>query len=388
MKPFIKNFNNNLTPKIIREDYIKKNLYNSLDLLKDTKYLDITKFNKNIINEDLNISNNKVKNNGDDTVSEIFIPNDKYIKPQPYFNNYVGNGKINIIKEYICNISSIDRDIIKYPNPFNFLVRFQGLPENNDATIQHMFNNIKSFKIDNIILPRRYYIYKEIVPNEDAILNLFNNEILNNQKVEKSTDEWWVVIYFNSAKQIINYTNYISSPNILENCYFYETIKLSNNNFITYRYSLVDNLLDYDKYLLIFINDINNINEFSTNKNLSTAFNILFPDMTSKYYLYSDNRSIGKTYEISNLGSINRLLIDFKDSLGRNLTINIKTLDFDVPNINDTMCTCTYDEFNNIVRNYSCICNYIRHPRYIKNQIEIMFKFEIIECDFNKKIFN
>ena len=74
--------------------------------------------------------------------------------------------------------------------------------------------------------------------------------------------------------------------------------------------------------------------------------------------------------------------------MGRNLTINIKTLDFDVPNINDTTCTCTYDEFNNIVRNYSCICNYIRHPRYIKNQIEIMFKFEIIECDFNKKIFN
>ena len=80
--------------------------------------------------------------------------------------------------------------------------------------------------------------------------------------------------------------------------------------------------------------------------------------------------------------------LTLKNSTGKELTVNIQALDFNVPTVNSVNCTCQVDSNGNLDRDYKCICNYIRHPRYLKNQIDIMFKFGIVETDFDKRAFN
>ena len=82
------------------------------------------------------------------------------------------------------------------------------------------------------------------------------------------------------------------------------------------------------------------------------------------------------------------MLLRITNSMGKDLTTNIKAQDTNVPTLSDTRCTCTTDSYGNYSRNYKCICSYIRHPRYIKNQLDLMFKLGIVETDFDKRPFN
>ena len=384
-----------LRPNIIRNMTSKESqIDNSLNLLNQTDYLNITSFNKNskLENENNIVSNNKIKDiESIQGIATPFIPLNKYENPNAYFDNFNNTGRTEVIKDYISHISSIDRDIVKYPNSFNFLVKFRPNPEDTDANIPRIFNNIRLFRIENISLPRKYYLNKLEIPSLDSIKDLFSNPTLPNTNIViLDTPNNWIIIYSYSDndKQIINYTKYEEDVSVnIEVAY--ECIKnLSNNTYITYKYTIVNKLLEDEKYVLIYINDINNISENSTNRYLSTAFNVLYPDIIGKYYMYIDCHNANKIYDFSDLGSINRMLINFKNALGNNLTTNIKAQDYNVPNLNFTTCICSYDDYNNMIRNHSCLCNYIRHPRYCKFQVDIMFKFSIIENNFDKRIFN
>jgi hypothetical protein len=393
----VQSLNFGLRPGIIRNMTSKESqIDNSLNLLNQTDYLNITSYNKNskLENENNIVSNNKIEDKKDINLNSIqgiatpFIPQDKYENPNAYFDNFNNVGRTEIVKNYICHISSIDRDIVKYPNSFNFLVKFRPNPEDTDANIPRIFNNIRLFRIENISLPRKFYLNKSEIPSLDVIKNLFNPILPNTNIVILDNPNNWIIIYSytDNDKQIINYTKY--EEDISTNIEVaYECIK-TNNTFITYKYTIVNKLLEEEKYVLIYINDINNISENSTNRYLSTAFNVLYPDTIGKYYMYIDCHNADKLYDFSDLGSMNRMLINFKNALGTNLTTNIKAQDYNVPNLNLTTCICSYDDNNNIVRNYSCLCNYIRHPRYCKFQVDLMFKYSIIENNFDKRIFN
>lgn len=386
-------FNLGLKPNMIRNMTSKENQINkSIDLLNKTDYINITKYNKisNLENENNLVNDNKIDNNEKIYTEKIqgirrpYIPYDEYNNPSSYFNNFNNQGRMEILKEYICHISSIDRDIKKYPNVFNFLIKFRPTSEETDANIGKIFNNIKSIKIENLVLPRKYYLNKKEITTDETIINLFNNlpntnDIINNYVIIYSLDD------SENNKQIINYTN-IQNDISLDNNISYECIRsISNNTYITYEYIINNKSLEEDRYILIYMNDIKNISENSTNKDLSTAFNVLYPDIITKSYLYIDGHNVEKIYEYSNLGNMNRLLINLKSSIGKDLTTNIKAQDYNVPNINLTKCICEYDEYNNIKRNYTCLCNYIRHPRYCKNQIDIMLRFNVIEANFDKR---
>ena len=109
----------------------------------------------------------------------------------------------------------------------------------------------------------------------------------------------------------------------------------------------------------------------------------MYPDNTFGNSLYVDCHYTDKIFKFSELGNINRMLIRITNSLGQDINPNTKLYDYNVPTINSKTCTCTAD-----VKDYKCLCTYIRHPRYSKTQIDIMFKFGIIETDFDKRVFN
>ena len=167
----------------------------------------------------------------------------------------------------------------------------------------------------------------------------------------------------------------------------YECI-YSNNTYTTYKFVVSNIAIAHDKYIIMYLNDINDVSNFSTDKILSNAFNVLYPDILYGNTLYVDCNYVEKIYKYSNLGNIERMLINLTNSLGKQLTTNIIAQDDRLSNFDSTLCTCTTDLNGNIIKDYKCVCTYIRHPRYTSFQVNFMFKFGIIETDMNIRAFN
>jgi len=362
-------------------------LQNSLDLLAQTNQLSISNMNKrsNMLDNSKIINSNEIDEQYEKIqgIADPFTPYNQFENPSAYFNNFNGEGRSDIIREYICHINSIDRDINKYPNPFNFLVKFAPGPTDTGASISRNFENIRYVKVETAVLPRKYFVIKtKLNYNDPEIVNLFN--IFNLPSSNQIIDNKFVIIY--SSSNSINYTDYnsdIAIPVLI--CY-----ECINNNgiYTTYKYEMSNMSLENDKYSILYLNDINDVSQFSTDLALSKAFNVLYPDAVYGDSLYIDCRYADKIYKYSNLGNMTRMMLRITNSMGKDLTTNLIAQDFDVPSINSTTCTCITDNYGNISRDYTCICNYIRHPRYVKNQLDLMFKFGIVETDFDIRAFN
>ncbi len=364
-------------------------LSNSLDLLAQTDQLTISNMNKRSqILDNKRIATNEIEEpySQFQGISTPNIPYNEYTRPTGMFDNFSGEGRTDIIREYVCHINSIDRDVKRYPNPFNFLVQFAPTPENRDASISRTFSNIRYLKIETAVLPRKYYLTKKQITNNNLIVDLLNGPLpLDNQIINNDL----VIIYAyddnRNNKRIINYTEYDDDIKKSYEC----VLNNFTNQVNTYLYTYSDISLEDEKYTIIYLNDINDVSQFSTDQALSKAFNVFYPMAVFGYSLYVDSTYSDKIYKYSNLGNMNRMQINMTNSIGKELTTNINCQDINVPNINSTSCSCSTDpQTGDIIRDYKCICNYIRHPRFIKNQLDIMFKFGIIETDFDKRAFN
>lgn len=377
-------------------------IHRSLDLLKQPDQMNVSSFNKysnyaetnpNIVNSN-DIENQQIDKENFQGISQPFIPYPIYDKPTGLLDNFANDGRMDLIKEYICHINSIDRDVKRYPNPFNFLVQFAPLAGNPDAAISRTFENIRYIKIETGVLPRKYYIKKtqlDSSANEPAIVSLFSGSAPNDNMAVVGTTNW-TIIYSNftsntNGTRIINYTETKTDLSDVITITYEAVYTVSTAQTITYKYEISSHTLDSDKYSILYLNDINDVSQFSTDQNLSQAFNVLYPDIMSDYTVYVDCRYVDKIYKFSELGNMSRMLLRLTNSMGKDLTTNIKAQDSAVSNISDRTCTCTTDQFGNYQRNYKCICSYIRHPRYIKNQLDLMFKLGIVETDFDKRPF-
>ena len=377
-------------------------IHRSLDLLRQSDQMNVSSFNKysnyaetnpNIINSN-DIEGIQIDKENFQGISQPFIPYPIHDKPTALQDNFANNGRMDLIKEYICHINSIDRDVKRYPNPFNFLVQCAPLAGNPDASISRTFENIRYIKIETGNLPRKYYIKKtqlDSSSNEPTIVALFSSSAPSDNSSVNGSNLSIIYSDFTSTtshKRIINYTE--TKNDLSDNITItYEAVyTISTSQTITYKYEISSYTLDSDKYSILYLNDINDVSQFSTDQNLSQAFNVLYPDIISDYTVYVDCRYVDKIYKFSELGNMSRMLLRLTNSMGKDLTTNIKAQDSSVPNLSDTICTCTTDQFGNYQRNYKCICSYIRHPRYVKNQLDLMFKLGIVEIDFDKRPFN
>ena len=356
-------------------------------------------------------------------VAQPQISYDEYKKPTAYFNNFTENGRSDIIKEYIVHINSIDRDIIRYPSPFNFLVRCAPLANDSNAAISRTFENIRYIKIETAILPLKYYLNQTNISTNTitnspnylplVIKNLFNSSLTiepNTQIIDniENTNIIWIIIYTKdytniqytntdkysneyakyNGKKVISYTQLVPDISSKITTTYECTYNPSNNTYTTYNYTLSNISIADDKYTIMYLNDINDISNFSTDKILSNAFNVLYPDLIECNSLYIDCNYVEKIYKYSSLGNLERMLINLTNSMGKQLTTNLIAQDDKLSNFDSTICTCTTDSNGSIIRDYKCICSYIRHPRYICHQVNFMFKFGIIETDMNIRAFN
>lgn len=379
---FTKTTKMNKDLRIKEEDkiiYDRKNLSDDNRDCLGQPYLQETKLN-NIINPD--------------SMSTPYIPYDKYPKPTSYFNNFINNGKHEILVENICHLNSINRDINKYPNPFNYFIEFNPLQNTLNAFISKSFKNIRYIRIENSVLPNKYFIQKE-----NNNLNPFNNILEIFKKLKSNMVYNNIIIIYTCVEKDIQtdleselIVNYIYVSDINENyipCYEY-IYNLNTGLYIINKYSVSNVAIDNEKYIFIYLNNIDNIknNFYYTNNSIDNAFNILYPNIITPNNIYMDANFAEKVYDYSNLGELKQLLINFKNPIGSNLTVNINSLDYNVPNLKKNECICSRDNNFNLVKNYSCLCSYIRHPKYLKFQNDIMLKIGVINTEFETRVFN
>ena len=357
---------------------LSNQLSNSLDLATEEA---VSNYNKKSSMK-LDTGFNEVSNILPGGIAKPFVPYPEYEKPTGFFDNFANKGRTDIVREYITHINSIDRDIIKYPNPFQYLVRCAPVSDSSqkDAYISRTFINIKYIKIEMAVLPRQYYMIQASAINDPIIIALFDTIPLPQSNTGVGT---YKIIY--STNDTINYTTYNADLSVPVTVVYSATKDIITGLITTTSYTLSNVSLETDKYTIIYLNDINDVSNFSTDKTLMNAFNVFYPDAVSGNFLYVDTKYTDKVYKYSDLGNITRLNIRITNSLGRDLSVNVQSLDFNVPTLNNTTCTCT-PETN--TRDYSCICSYPRHPKFTSFQNNIMFKFGIVETDFDKRVFN
>lgn len=116
---------------------------------------ELNSVNTNYIN-----ANNNNQDYAQNNYKNAFIPNAPLIEPMNYanqnnmlHNNIAEQVLVENIVEYRINIDSFDRNVNKYPNPFNFVIKFNNGDYEEDAKINFPLDNVQYVRLETIILP-------------------------------------------------------------------------------------------------------------------------------------------------------------------------------------------------------------------------------------------
>ena len=117
-------------------------------------------------------------------------------------------------------------------------------------------------------------------------------------------------------------------------------------------------------FLTVNIEEINDINEYSTSDKINNCFNTLYQYQTRGEFSNYHTANVDKIFRFSELGNIKKLTISFRDNLG-----NVFTMD----NLNDAnwVKNVPTDEYVNGLVSLKSPSVYIRHPLYSNYQNHI-----------------
>jgi hypothetical protein len=213
--------------------------------------------------------------------NQAFNQNTPIIEKQNFKNqnNVIHNNlHENLISEfsvdYTVDIDSKDRDISVYPDPFKYNVMFSPVKETPAPYINRAMKNIKYIRIDNVILPKYYGIV-----------------------YDSGTSSW----IMDTSKD-----------------------------------------LSQDRYVIMKIKNLDSQYNLSTNSIVETNGIKLIPDtiMTGSNFYYAvpgNAKNIIKTYNMSLLGNLDRLYIEFYSSSGNLLKYNNLDAEQDITDVRNPL---------------------------------------------------
>lgn len=284
---------------------------------------------------------------------------------------------IERLNQYAINIDSSDRNIISYPNPFQFNLTFNGNKDNVQPIIQKKFKDIKYLKLETITLPDKYTLTKDTLTLDADYTTIhtyfsINYAFLSNNDTHSITLTLSTVtlrivsIYVSNTNWTINYIINDDINNVFEmdqgstyNKYYINQNKKISNNDMFYVYIPEIKSQNYTT---------NNDNVTFFVKNTGTNDNTLLNNIYPTFMFYKD----------SNLQNANKYTIKITDRYGK--VFKVDNLD---TNANLESCNCQDDTID-----YSCRCNYIRNPYYAKFQVYLQFKFGVFEDELFKPLLN
>jgi hypothetical protein len=335
----------------------------------------------------------------------------EYEKPTNLIHNNISkNVFAETLQEYTIIVDSADRDIAKYPNPFSYRVKFNGLPGTPDANIMRKFDYVKYVKLDTGIIPGKYYYVKQdtsLNPTDWSKvkqLNLTSNpknstfalasldisgsfaliditDVCGNSLWTRYTRFCPVTTYPTQVDTIYEFIFDYTNPSDISGSGIFKP-----DGFIT-RYKLQPYSLTMDKYTLLYIDELTNPNENSTNDIVGKSFSVMFPDGCVGDSMYTSSGFIDKMFRFALLGQLNQMTISIGNSNGTILKNSPENYIDTRINPSKT-CTCTTDTNGYFVRNYGCVCTYFRHPYYQKFQNTLIFRIGVIEPNIDKNIFS
>ena len=340
---------------------------------------------------------------------------DDYVKPIINTGNLIVNNlkkkeKQEYIEEHMLVVDSGDRNIVKFPNPFDYRVYFNS--QYDDANIQRIFEHVKSISLETAVLPDKYYFTKTNIPlidNDVNIIKIIDNT-LRNTSIELSSIDISGTFFIIDVNDVLNETRYTRKikfaletayPDMILNSYEYTfTFDQSVENGIpsdicganpiypesVEQYSVQNVSLMKNKYNILNIDEFTYVNEFSTSDALAKSFAVLFMDTKCNNAHYAKTKMKGKVFNDDTLGTINRLSIRLCDHTGIQLKNSYENyLDYEVPR--NKLCTCFTDSDGTFKRDYRCSCSYFRHPHYHPFQNTLIFKITTWEQMLNTEIF-
>lgn len=322
-------------------------------------------------------------------ISNPYLNGNEFDKPNLIYNNVSNNTSVDILVEYIIAIESIDRDIEKYPNPLKYKIYFNPVAQTKDAYIYRTFENVKYIKLESAILPRKYsYFRKDITSNNLDISVLINTNWKRNDNLIFNTINYTIIEdYIIDNIRYIKYGITKPLPEIIDKVYELQ-YNINSSLFTLYEFELINLSLEDEKFILLNIDEIKDVNDLATNTEISNAFTILFPDYVNGDFFYTNTQGVDKIYRFSQLGNIKSLTINITDNEGKDFNTQSYKIFTDKHILNNRKCICKVNNDGEIIRDYGCSCSYMRHPYYKKFQNTLLFKVGVIENDIDKSVIN
>ena len=281
--------------------------------------------------------------------------------------NYIENIIIDnyiIINAYKIVYDKIEFSITVNSNTQNLIFIYNNYDKNKSYMLQN--NNYISNEIFNYLKSKSYNIGSSKIFGN---ITLTITNIINNYNS---------VYMYNFCKKLPN------NNNILTKIYYYEHNVL-DNIYIRKELSLNQLKLDYEKYLLIHIDEIYNNEYYSSYQNNITSYSILRVegDEVSDKQFRTWNLESNKNFKNNDLGNITSLTFKILDSNG-NLLLN---------SLNNSHIDLYIDinkKYDNKYENFNYASQYVnfRHPLYYYFQITLILEIGNYEIELNKQMFN
>lgn len=160
-------YRNGPTPAIYNKDHDTKCLFENNNFNKVT-------------------SDNSVSyDNSINSIQQMNFKQSQYLQSKLIDSNVNEKPKEDIIKDITLVIDSMDRDIDLYPNSFDFRVKFNPTSTDKQPYINKKLENIKSIKLEAVIVPNYYKLEKVNVAVgdtsiENTLLSVLNTTITPN----------------------------------------------------------------------------------------------------------------------------------------------------------------------------------------------------------------
>jgi len=140
-----------------------------------------------------------------------------------------------------------------------------------------------------------------------------------------------------------------------------------------------------DRYMILNMEEMKNINQFATTNDIRKSFAVLYPNKCNNVFGYFYTDGIEKFFKNSELQNLKNMTFTILDSTGNklqnpliNLTMPNPSRDYEIP-YNKSTGMVTID--------YTAPDRYIRHPYYKELQTTILLKIGLYENDIDKNLF-
>ena len=272
-------------------------------------------------------------------------------KQNTLYNNLHTNLMSEAVMRYKITIDSSDRNVLLYPNSFEYVINFGPVFRNDlEFAKPTLLESVREQERLNNKYIRKRNIPEPIVKKLDCE-NININDIYFEDETCKNNGKGFIIQNFKNVKYVEIQNVVLPQHNVLEinydynycGCkkykYFKDDMEHHRHNVLcNFRYvqSDIRDSLYRDRFIQMEIKELQSEYNLGTSESLNKNF-VIFPDKPYgiTYFrglLYESVRE----YQTSLLGNINRFSISFYDSAGIPLNINTDSCKYEMEQIQKT----------------------------------------------------